>query len=288
MKYILAACATATLAASGLDFRRLAADRLLLSWPASTLAVATERGAVMLLATATPDAPMMVASLTDGRGASRLAGGENLLLVSEAAVGVRLYDVADSARPVLLWSQREPGQIPALAGGTEVRLFEVQPAGAVQRGTVVVPNPGFVSGEWGRRLAATDRLLALGGQTGFLKVTRQAGDALVLAGTPSAGLGAAAGLAFLDEQTLAATVRDPGAPEARLGIFDLRDPADVTRRVATCGTPGDARAVIWHRGRLFVADGPAGLTVVRHDAALPGDRRLAVVQEAQALKLVVR
>ncbi len=282
---------------------------------AETVAVATERGPVMLLATGSPDAPRMLASLTDGRGASRLAGGENLLLVSEAAVGVRLYDLADPARPVLLWSQRELGQIAALgvrrdrvfyvaganlvvrdadfgaellrvnvggaealldlgsrvalAGGTEVRLFELQPAGAVQRGLVAVPNPGFVSDEWGRRLAATDRLLALGGQTGFLTVVRRAGDALVLAGTPPAGLGAAAGLAFLDEQTLAATVRDPGAPEARLGIFDLRDPADVTRRVATYDTLGDARAVIWHRGRLFVADGPAGLTVVRHETALP-------------------
>lgn len=303
-----------------------------------TVAVATAAGVVQLFTTVEPDAPLLAGSIPVGRGALRVSGGPGLLLVSEEFAGIRLYDVADPARPVLRWNQGDFNRISALAlvrdralsvsgrslvardvlsgseifradvgaaesllpmrsriavlTGTEFGLLELQADGVGARAAVTIPNLGIPGTEWGRRLAGGDGLVVVGGAGGFLTVTATATDAWAVRGTPPAGQPAAFDLALLDDQLLAAVVRTPGAGTSDVGIYDLSDRADVTRRLATYDTPGAARALVWHRGRVYVADGPAGLTVIRHDAALPtsgapalglsGEFSSALGQEARA------
>lgn len=54
-----------------------------------------------------------------------------------------------------------------------------------------------------------------------------------------------------------------GTPTLALSLYDVTDPTDVTRFLTSYNTPGEARAVAFHRGLAYVADGPGGLAVVR-------------------------
>jgi hypothetical protein len=157
----------------------------------------------------------------------------------------------------------------ALLSGTELRFLQLESGGVVSRATVPVPDLGIPGAEWGRRLSAADGVMVGGGRDGFLTVVRTGTEDWALRGTPPSGQASVFDAVFVDDQILAAVVRGSGVSGSVVGLYDLRDRSDVTRRFATYDTPGDARGLLWHRGRLLVADGPAGLTVIRHDTPLP-------------------
>jgi hypothetical protein len=190
--------------------------------------------------------------------------GRNLFardLVSGTEIFRAEVGSAESLLPV-------PGGVAVLVG-SELKRFGLMPDGILPRVTVTLPDLGIPGGEWGRPWVEGERLGVVGGVSGLVTLTASVAGEWVVRGRPVGEQPVVLDLALLDEQRLAAVVQPPRSGLSEVGILDVSDPADVSRRMATYATPGMAQALVWHRGRIFVADGPAGLTVIRHDTVLP-------------------
>lgn len=199
-----------------------------------------------------------------GDQAFAVLGGN--LVCWDALSGTELFRIPYDSAPE---SMVVAGGRVCVLGANGLQVFDVDGARFQARGSLALPWTSAPAGAWGRSLSGNESILFAGSDAGFMTIGMGSSGVPALLGAAAVRHDPVWKLAMTDERTVAAVVVLPGNSDSVLGIHDVGDLSDVTRRFAVVDTPGSVAAVLLHAGRLFVADGHAGLTVLSRFGSVP-------------------
>ncbi len=233
------------------------------------VAVAGGAGGLALVDLANPDVPVIrhrvdvgsdaeAVAFVRGQAVALFASGELLLL--DPATGLLLD------RRLELTSANDMaaiGDLVVVLTDTALHTYRVAAGRLIALGEVpVVGTP--VGGERGRALALDQRLAVVAHGQGFTTVDLQDPGAPRVLATPPARQPRLHVAALNGSGLLLGVTSTGGAATRLLTLYDVTDPAVVTRFITTFDTPGTAHAFALHAGLAYVADGAAGVQVFNY------------------------
>ncbi|MBL9126706.1 MAG: Ig-like domain-containing protein, partial [Verrucomicrobiales bacterium] len=126
--------------------------------------------------------------------------------------------------------------------------------------------------EVGRKLIVNGNLAWVGYFTGFSVVNIGDPAAMTIVGSPPRTQLAIHDFALTGSGDLAAVTSFSGTSSLAVSLYDVRNPADVTKFLGSFQTLGTERALVVHRGLILVAAGTGGLQVVNFHPPDLGDK----------------